>query len=197
MKLSLPDVTLVMYESKDPERGLKVFSHVANLIEFGNHLFVTNRKDGLAGSARFVVCDLSWHLQTSHCLIIHIDGFPIHPENWRPEFLHYDYIGALWPDGPRRMGNGVGIRSKKLCDQLACFEFNPTRDPEDVFICIQKRDELEQMGFQFAPDELAAQFSLEQEIPGVTKSYDDVFMFHGSPNKGGYPTQRFIEEALK
>ncbi len=47
---------------------------------------------------------------------VHLDGYPINPNGWRDEFLHYDYIGAPWPEyffdpkitkGHRyRVGNG-------------------------------------------------------------------------------------------
>lgn len=196
MKLSLPDVTLVMYESKEPEKGLKVFSHVANLIEFGNHLFVTHRQGGLFGSACWVINDLYKHLTTDHALIIHIDGFPIHPEKWKPEFLHYDYIGALWPGDQPRMGNGVGLRSRRLCYETSLMDYYAHDRPEDEFICLERRKWLMDHGIRFAPDELAADFSLEQPIADLPRTYDDVFMFHGRPDKGGYPTQQFIDAAL-
>ena len=58
------------------------------------------------------------------------DGFVVHPECWRDEFLNYDYIGSPWPlpkPGTKhcyhdihgnlcRVGNSVSIRSKRLMD---------------------------------------------------------------------------------
>jgi hypothetical protein len=197
MNLSLPDVTLVMFESKDPASAIKVFNHVAGLIEFGGHIFISDRAANLQGSARFVIQELPCLLQTTHALIIHTDGFPIHPEKWQPEFLTYDYIGAPWPSGHHRMGNGVGLRSRKLCRAVEALNFDPTLTPEDEFICIQNREYLEGLGMKFAPDALAADFSLEAPIPDLPRTYDDVFMFHGRPDKGGYPTQQFMDAALK
>jgi hypothetical protein len=195
--MNLPDVTLVMFESKDPASAIKVFNHVAGMIEFGGHILITDRAANLQGSARFVIYELPCLLQTTHALIIHTDGFPIHPEKWKPEFLDYDYIGALWPEGKYRMGNGVGLRSRRLCRTVEGLDFDPVVEPEDTFICVRHREYLEKQGLKFAPDALAADFSLEQAIPDLPRTYDDVFMFHGRPDKGGYPTQQFIDAALK
>ena len=30
-------------------------------------------------------------------MVVHADGFIVHPEMWRDEFLDYDYIGSPWP----------------------------------------------------------------------------------------------------
>jgi hypothetical protein len=47
------------------------------------------------GYSRFIVEQLDAHVETDHCLIVQADGFILDAARWRPEFLEYDYIGAL------------------------------------------------------------------------------------------------------
>lgn len=44
-----------------------------------------------------MVYELGDYIETDFVMLVHYDGFIVHPELWRDEFLDYDYIGAPWP----------------------------------------------------------------------------------------------------
>jgi len=109
--------------------------------------------------------------------------------------LKYDYIGAPWlvnehsfssggSDAEFLVWNGgFSLRSKKLLELLRNDKEIPAPmdRPEDTFICVDHREYLESKGVQFAPVELAKQFSLEaNEKDGV--DWTDQFGFHGLTN---------------
>jgi len=135
--------------------------------------------------SKIILKDLAQYITTDHYLVMQYDGMPIDPAQWNEDYLNYDYIGAPWPWGPpnRRVGNGgFSIRSRKLAD--ACTAENVVFNPpgygdnnymEDTHICHMYRDFLEQQGIEFAPVELAKQFSAE--IPG---GRFETFGFHGT-----------------
>lgn len=133
---------------------------------------------------------------SSHVMFCQWDGFPIHPENWIDDFLHYDYIGAPWksqayPELDKKVGNGgFSIRSYKF---LKTVHDNYTKyfkniqvddrymemkglevDNEDVILSIFKRPFLESKGITYAPFELASRFSFENFPYNQTQ-----FGFHG------------------
>ncbi len=121
-------------------------STVCEGLIFGDAVLITHRKpvllpksircsytDRLKDIDAFnykMVYELGSHIHTDFALIVHADGFVVHPEMWREEFLDYDYIGAPWPLPPEgdtttyrdrdgnicRVGNSAGIRSKRLMD---------------------------------------------------------------------------------
>src|SRR5690348_18046614 len=58
--------------------------------------------------SRFMLHDLAGHISTRHALCVQWDGFIVNPCAWDPDFLTYDYIGAVWPhvDDGHNVGNG-------------------------------------------------------------------------------------------
>jgi glycosyltransferase involved in cell wall biosynthesis len=129
--------------------------------------------------SHFMLYSLKDYINSDFVLIVHNNAYVIHPEKWTSEFLNYDYIGAPWPKnihringGPVvRVGNGgFSLRSKKMLTILSDLNL-PFTDKgtgffhEDGVICVYYRKELEQAGIQFAPVELAAQFSHELDCP--------------------------------
>ena len=44
----------------------------------------------------YMIYDLHKHVDTSHVLTIHDDGFVINPEKWDPFWLEFDYIRLPW-----------------------------------------------------------------------------------------------------
>ncbi len=126
----------------------------------------------------FMVYDLVTYIETPFLLHIHYDGYIIRPYKWQNAFLDYDFIGAPWPKGsqfskdntPVRVGNGACcIRSKKLLNAILTLNLtnknNYIDSKSDSFnedkVSIYHRKELEEYGVQFAPVELASQFSRE------------------------------------
>lgn len=156
--------------------------------------------DSMREYNRYIVFELHRHVSTSHCLVIQADGFVLNPSSWSPEFLQYDYIGAPWPVSDNsyispygeniRVGNGgFSLRSSKLLTvpirRKVEFEvnksdsykhFNHNSSSEDGVICVHNRHIYLEDGCNFAPVSLAAQFSRELYIEGVTKEV--TFGFH-------------------
>ena len=125
-------------------------------------------------------------------MVVHADGFIVHPEMWQDEFLDYDYIGSPWPI-PKddityrdingnlcRVGNSVGIRSRRLVNfpKEANLPFEPDHGSlnEDGFLCVKNHHLIEAAGMKIAPLEVAKYFAHETMIPeieGITP-----FAFH-------------------
>lgn len=145
-KLNLPQVTLAAMTSVNVRATIKAMQYSMRGIVFGDAVLITHRKPfGLPRSIRYshtdklnniddfnykMVYELGSHIHTDFALIVHADGFVVHPELWQDAFLDYDYIGAPWPLPPEgdtttyrdkdgticRVGNSAGIRSKRLMD---------------------------------------------------------------------------------
>lgn len=130
---------------------------------------------------RWCVTELPNLVSCDHFMVIHADGFPLNPEKWKPEFLEYDFIGAPWPDNSKpQVGNGgFCIRSRKFAQWAAKQPYDFAAN-EDVHLCQSLHDQAVAAGFRYAPIELAAQFSLEHEVPEFPRTLKDVFGFHGA-----------------
>jgi len=127
--------------------------------------------------SRFMLGELARHIETDFALIVQWDGYVLRPEAWRPEYLEFDYIGAIWPqfNDANSVGNGgFSLRSKKLLH--ACKEqLKFVTEAEDIAICRTNRKVLEQhYGIRFADSALASTFSYERNHPTGGE-----FGFHG------------------
>lgn len=127
-----------------------------------------------------IIYEIHNYVFTDFALLIHADGYIIEPTLWKEEWLNYDYIGAPWPL-PRdnysyrnpegeiiRVGNSVGIRSKRLLELPSklglTWKSYYGNTNEDGFLCVHNRKILEENGCKFAPLEVAKHFSKEHEI---------------------------------
>lgn len=210
-RLSLPNVTLAAMSSVDLYETIRAMEYSMQGIDFGDAVLITHRKPfGLPKTIRYshtsklddidkfnykMVYELGRHIRTDFALIVHADGFVVHPESWRPEFLSYDYIGSPWPlpqndhsyrdaaGNVCRVGNSVSIRSRRLMDfpkkaglpwekNLGDDDYN-----EDVFLCCKHRLLLEEAGLCFAPIEVAKHFGHEHMIPEIA-DVEAPFLFH-------------------
>lgn len=155
---------------------------------------------------RFCVKQLPSYFFTDFVLTIQLDGYVLDPKRWTDEFFEYDYIGAPWPlypwlaasikqrgksiyDENQRIGNGgFSLRSHMLCKWIAenSQDFYPSRN-EDVYLCCDKREAAESMGFKFAPYTVAHRFSIEKE------EYSGQFGAHDEVLVGGRPVDLRIE----
>ncbi len=178
--ISLPQITLIALTNKDFEGHKKALDKSCEGIEWGGVKLIWDKKcNSIDDWNRKIIYELPNYVDTSHCLLFHADGYVIHPERWNEEWLGYDYIGAPWPmpvddysyrdeaGDIVRVGNSVSLRSKKLMERIAKFEWKPYygNTNEDGFISVHHRKELESEGFKFAPIEVAVHFSKEHEIP--------------------------------
>ena len=216
-KLALPEVTLVAMTSVNIDETIRAMLYSmrnAGGIAFGDAVLITHEKpERLPSCIRYahidelkniddfnyhMVYDLGDYIETDYAMVVHADGFVVHPEKWRRDFLDYDFIGSPWPlpdEGDttsyrdingnlHRVGNSVSIRSKRLMDfpkknnvpWVGEYAFGKMWYNEDGFICTKIRHLLEADGMRIAPLELAVYFGHETMIPeikGITP-----FCFH-------------------
>ncbi len=204
-KLHLPDVTLVMIETREHTLARMAIEECLDKCEFGDVLIVTDRplefspltlthrvyprfhivddfpdKLGWARSAWF---DLPLLLRTSHALHIQWDSWVWDTAKWSDDYLAYDYIGAPWwyKDGKNVGNSGFSLVSSRLkryvYDRRAMFECNVPS--EDDLLCRTYRPELEKAGLRWAPERLAHEFSFECARPSPTSRH---FGFHAVYN---------------
>lgn len=129
------------------------------------------------------VCD------SNFVLVWQWDGFILNPELWTNEFLNYDYIGApiladYWYAGAKWLENsrpgwrippgievpivgngGFSLRSKKFLSSTAVLppQIGPSlMKNEDLYLCVERREELEKMGIKFCPPALAGRFAKDE-----------------------------------
>jgi hypothetical protein len=177
--LKLPRVTLVCVTSKNKEAHQKALDKCCEQIEFGAVLLLDLNTHTIDEWNKAIIYEMPKYIQTDFALLIHDDGYIIHPELWRDEWLEYDYLGSPFPSPTDnysyrdengdivRVGNSVGLRSKKLMDLVATKEWRSYygNTNEDGFACVHHHKWLESMGCKFPPLEVAIHFGKEHEIP--------------------------------
>ncbi len=191
--LKLPNITLICLTNKDFEGHKKALDKSCEGIEWGAVKLIWDESIRNIDDWNYkMVFELHNYVQTDFAMVIHADGYVINPNEWRNDFLLYDYVGAPWPL-PRddysyrtregeliRVGNSVSLRSKRLLTlpselQLEWKSFYGNTN-EDGFLCVHNRGELESRGVVYAPLSVAKHFSREHDIPentGLT-----TFAFH-------------------
>lgn len=189
--LKLPQVTLICLTNKDFKGHLEAFEKSTREIEFGAAKIIFDLKcNSIDEWNRKIIQDLYKYVDTTHCMLIHADGYIRRPDLWRDEWLDYDYIGAPWPlptdrysyrdesGDIVRVGNSVSLRSRKLMYTASLYPWKSFygNTNEDGFISCHHRKSLESRGFKYAPLEVAVHFSKEHEIPENVGL--DTFAFH-------------------
>ena len=181
-KIKLPNVTLCCIGSEKYRNQQKqALDYSSKNIEFGAIKNIIVNTTNINEWNKAVVFDLGDYIDTDYALLIHPDGFVIHPEMWNSEWLKYDFIGAPFPlpkdnfsyrdiNGKiQRVGNSVSIRSKKLLDlpKKINMEWKPFHGfyNEDGYVSVNMRHIFEENGCKFAPFEVAVNFSREMPIP--------------------------------
>jgi len=192
--LKLPNVTLIALGSTNIEGMYRALEHSQQGIEWGAVKLITEMQCKTIDEWNHaIIFDLRRFVDTDYCMLVHPDGFVVHPESWRPEFLNYDYIGAPWPlptdtysyrtpDGEIvRVGNSVSIRSRRILNLPFDLEFAWRsyygNTHEDGFLTCHNRRLLQHFGCKFASIEVAKYFSREMEIP-ENQDVDKPFAFH-------------------
>lgn len=195
----LSNITLVAVATKEVEETAKALEYSQHGLVFDEVLFFANYdpNHGCKNSytfrkilpfkdvgewGKFIVFELYKFIKTDYIILIHADGFIVHPEVWTQEFLEYDYIGAPWPI-PKdafsyrdalgniiRVGNSVSLRSKRVLElpQKLGLDWAGADHGyfhEDGFLCVQHRETLMRNGIKFSPLSIACRFSRERTIP--------------------------------
>lgn len=189
--LKLPDVTLIALTNKDFIDHKLAIDESCRGIEFGAVKLIWDEKcTSIDEWNRKIIYELPDYVQTSHALLIHPDGYVINPEVWQDRWLEYDYAGSPWPlptddysyrdeEGEIvRVGNSVGLRSKKLMELVRTREWRSYwgNTNEDGFISCHNRKWLESQGCKFMPFNEAIHFGKEHELP--EHKYINTFLFH-------------------
>lgn len=209
-KLELPKVTLAAMTSVDIYETIRAMEYSMRGITFGDVVLITHRKplhlpkgiryshtsklDNIDKFNYKMVYELGEHIHTEYVLLVHADGFVVHPESWQDQFLAYDYIGSPWPLPQNdyayrdaagnicRVGNSVSIRSRRLLEfpKKAGLKWEIQADGfynEDTFLCCVHKNEMEAAGLRFAPIETAKYFGHEHMIPEIM-DVEAPFVFH-------------------
>ena len=110
-RLQLPNVTLMAMTSVNVRQTIKAMQYSMRQIDFGDCVLITHRKPFfLPKGIRYahtskltnidcfnykMLYELGDYIHTDFVMVVHADGFIVHPEMWRDEFLDYDYILSL------------------------------------------------------------------------------------------------------
>lgn len=192
-KRQLSNVTLVAVSSIKLSETIHALRYSMRGIKYGRVVLLTDKKldtvptgievipcrsiDSIDEYSRFMLFELNEHIDTEFALVVQYDGYVLRPNQWDPRFLKYDFVGAPWrenshftPDGTSvRVGNGgFSLRSKRLLEaprklNLPFIDSGTGFYNEDGVICNYYRKELETDGIKYAPAEIAAKFSREQD----------------------------------
>lgn len=207
--IQLPNITLIALATIRPDAAVKALEYSCKGITFGAVKLVSHIRPESTSEYiqhehvdkfpsiddwnRYVVYDLWKHVDTEFCILVHEDGFIVHPESWDPAFLMYDFCGspfdidtAIAIQGGRdqplsRVGNSVSIRSRRLLKlptdtNMEWRRFNADSN-EDTFVSCHNRKIFEACGMRFAPLEVAIFWGREAEIP-ENQYVDKPFIFH-------------------
>ena len=216
--LKLPDVTLVMIETREHELANLAVNDCLRQADFAETLIFTDKPEKytaiISEAARFMPvvdwpdkigwCRQHWqevapYVATSHALSIQWDSWVVDPTVWHSAFLDYDYIGAPWwyKDGKNVGNGGFCLRSTKLMRYLRKHRdtYPCTNTLDDDLLCRTYRRQLQDEGFLWAPDDLALNFAFEVVRPNPKQRH---FGFHASYNFGygcGGDMERLLERA--
>jgi hypothetical protein len=193
----LPEVTLVMIETREHElAALAVRDSVAK-IDFGEVLVFTDQPHQFVGLGARVVLVPDWpsklgwcqfhmhgvspYLRTAFALGIQWDSWVVDTHQWTDEYLRYDYVGGPWnyKDGMNVGDGGFELRSTALLRYLRKHQarFLCTNERDDELVCRTYRNALMDDGFEWAPEALARRFS----APVSRDLSQKMFGFHSLP----------------
>lgn len=198
-KLNLPEVTLLLIETREHELALKALEDCEARCQFGDVLVFTDRPSFFLRADRRVITVPDWpekigwsrwfwngcvpHIHTSHSLGIQWDSWVVDPTQWRDDFLEWDYIGAPWwyKDGLNVGNGGFCLRSTTLLRHV--------RRKRDRYPVINALDDdlfsrkyrlfLASEGFRWAPETVAKDFAFETVRPDPQSRH---FGFHAAYN---------------
>lgn len=196
--LRLPDVTLVLIETREHALAKLAIEDCLSKAEFGDVLIFTDKPSEFSeygrvievpdwpekvGWSRCFWYDVPLQLRTSHSLGIQWDSWIVDPGMWSDDFLQYDYIGSPWwyKDGLNVGNGGFSLRSTHLLRYVHKHraKYPCLTDADDDLYCRKYRPQLQDAGFVWAPEKRAFDFAFECLRPDPTARH---FGFHAVPN---------------
>lgn len=174
--LDLSNTILIAISSSRIEETQKAIDHCLSQCEFKDILFFTDNQNAkfsinidkicsIKDYDKFVLKKLPILItgKAKYYITIHWDGFIVNTNAWNKDFLLYDYIGAPWPWYGNICGNGgFCIKSQKFIDsQIKILDLLDISYPDDFSLCINSRQDFTKLGCNFAPNNIAYQFSTE------------------------------------
>lgn len=153
------------------------------------------------GYSNFCMYSLHHYIETDYALIVQHDGWALSADNWKDDWLNYDYIGGLvhaavkgddfftkfsWvavSDPIVVQNGGFSLRSKKFMRSLVYNGIMPKMytmpmlNNEDVQMTAFLRPALERIGIKFAPNDEAKIFAFEHLAPEVHGGIDITKIF--------------------
>lgn len=206
--LKLPNVTIVSVNCKNPDESVKALLYSCKYIAFKEAILFTDSNISVSGIRTVNIAPINTidaysdfmlrltdYLDTDYALIIQDDGFVLNFGQWTDVFLNYDFIGAPWPEEKswidcqqyknyvNRVGNGgFSLRSRRFMELSSNFDTCEGLG-EDVFLCNKNYQYMINNGIKFAPLEIAAGFSYENNLIDWKQrevlNPDNHFGFHG------------------
>jgi len=188
-RLDLSSVTLCCIDTAYHDLAAFALQRSMDLCNFDQVLFFTDRPIEIEGirtcqihplSSRedysnFVIHQLPNYIHSDYVLISQYDGFILHPQAWRNDFLAVDYLGppTFVDEQDQLIGcnGGFSLRSKRLLEalsdkEIAAYDANTSPYQEDLAICKGYRGILEgKYGIRFPDYQLATAFATELTAP--------------------------------
>lgn len=193
------NITVVaIYGNNEGMKALPAIHKTAACLPGSQKLLITNRHISsdipqklvaapldYVGYSNFCMYSLWNYIDTDYALIVQHDGWALNPDNWRDQWLNYDYVGGLthaalvndtfiknyqWTNVKTArivQNGGFSLRSKAFMAALVKNGIMPSSyaDPmlnnEDIQLTAFLRPSLESVGIKFAPDEEAKLFAFE------------------------------------
>lgn len=130
-KLQLPDVTLFMADSVNPESSIKVIEHCKRMVDFGDVKLLTHKELGyehevkipelksLIGYSIFMLTKAHKYFDTKFALTIQRDGWILNPQSWDNRWLDNHYTAPLFQQYDVCGSGGFSLRSKKIMEYAA------------------------------------------------------------------------------
>jgi uncharacterized protein DUF5672 len=197
--LKLPDVTLVLIETREHDLAQLALEDCERLVEFGDVLVFTDRPSQFMRADRRIITVPDWpekigwsrcfwydvarHVHTTHSLGIQWDSWVVDTEAWMDDFLEFDYVGAPWwyNDGMNVGNGGFCLRSTAFLRFIRAkrAEVPCVTALDDDLYCRKYRTALQGAGFEWAPEPIAQRFAFECVRPDKSARH---FGFHAAYN---------------
>lgn len=197
--LELPDVTLVLIETREHDLAELALRDCERKVVFGDVLVFTDRVSQFQRADRRVIpvpdwdkkigwskcfwMDVPLHVRTSHALCIQWDSWVVDTGAWQDEFLQYDFVGAPWwyQDGLNVGNGGFCLRSARMMRYIRKnrSSYPVVTDLDDDLFCRRYRPGLQAAGFEWAPEPIAQAFAFEIVRPNKEQRH---FGFHAVYN---------------